>query len=166
MFSHYVLQSMAKNPMWKSQGRIIGEAGEAFAIELFPCQRCQAKQWIKAKVNEPGHDMSCAVCHQKVQIKTFKKSTKQQLTIAVNRKFKIASAKYELCLQAKQSNVDYLFIPYTKEFHVEMFLYQKHEVAKVEDVIKRNKPLKGRPGYYLSDLSVHSFEIVPANPAV
>jgi hypothetical protein len=148
-------------PAWKAMSRVYGRAGELYLLNTLSCQRCGVIDWEEAEVNAPCYDITCRQCLQKVQIKCGKKSLKQLENMKNRGYFTIPSAKYEKCLLAKHSSVDYVYLFYspTMLFEPKLF-YQKHEVIRESDVWKRRLPMKNRPNYYLSDLYVHDWSEV------
>lgn len=67
-----LLSQVRSETGWKSASRISGEACERFVFTGFVCPRCQGS-FVRCPPNTPFHDMICARCTQRFQIKATRR---------------------------------------------------------------------------------------------
>tara|TARA_B110000305_G_scaffold173614_1_gene191901 strand:- start:256 stop:750 length:495 start_codon:yes stop_codon:yes gene_type:complete len=126
---------------WKSESRIVGEAGELYIKENIECSRCNDNNFQKCKSNETSKDLICISCSQKYQIKA-KSATQKQINNIKNKDiFKTIGGEYSTTLKNINEQIDYLIILYEKKsYKIINILYIKYENININCIIPR-KPL-------------------------
>lgn len=127
---------LERNPTWKSNSRIVGQAAEEWVELNLSCFRCGGKL-TQYPNNQPGKDLNCAGCGKDYQLKAGK-------NIKVNRNgiLKITGAEYSKTLASHRDNseIDYIFVGYNARHTITFFGLVHSEDMREEYIIPR-KPL-------------------------
>ena len=131
----------------------IGEAGEDIVVNM-ACKRCNKFCNKKMKQNTKGYDIKCDNCGQKTQVKTSKSISVKNDIID-----HISGATYSATVDSLKQNVDYICLryDYNKEndiYTLKWYCYIKFEDVTIDNIIKRNNPVKGRYLCNLKNLQV------------
>jgi len=146
--SQYVKKVKLKNPHWKSNSRIIGEAIEEWACNnlLCPkcsagkCEKCARPSLTKLPNNFKSADFRCSFCNTLVQVKAKKESF---FTNSGEMK-KIIGAEYKTTVNSlKTKKIHYYLIAYSNDCVREIY-HVEPKSLKFEQIIPRNPLQKGK----------------------
>jgi type II restriction enzyme len=130
-----------QNPLWKSNSRIIGRAGEIYSCEKLQCLKCNEIDWLECTVNSKSKDQICKNCGKKYQIKCKNITEKLFNNIKKNSEFKTIGAEFNTTLKSIEDQIDYIIILYKKSnFNILDIIHIKSEDITCDNIIPR-KPL-------------------------
>ena len=136
-----IVSQVKENNNWKSESRIVGEAGEYYIKSKIRCVRCNDNNFEKCKTNEQSKDLICISCNQKYQVKAKSVTQKQVINIKNKKKFKTIGGEYSTTLKNINEQIDYIIILYEKQsYKIINILYIKNENINSVCIIPR-KPL-------------------------
>ena len=130
-----------KHPLWKSESRIVGKAGEIYCCKNIKCINCNNLDWLECVTNEKSKDQICKICGKKYQIKCKKTTERSYNNIKKTRTFKTIGAKYTTTLESIGEQIDYIIILYEKVEHTILnIIHIKSDDINSDNIIPR-KPL-------------------------
>jgi type II restriction enzyme len=124
-------------PKWKSNSRIVGQAGEDWIEQNYNCLDPDCKGLLQQyNNNQPGKDLYCTSegCGRTYQVKTGKSSSMKFNCKGI---LNILGAEYSKTLA---NDADYIFIGYSEDYDVEFLATIENEKMKKSYIVPR-KPL-------------------------
>jgi len=149
-------------PIWKSQSRILGRAGEKYCCKHLKCINCDSSNWLECITNEKSKDQICKKCNKKYQIKCKKITEKQYSILMTNKIFKTIGAEYNTTLKSIEQEIDYVIILYDKEYKILGILHINSDNINSDNIIPRNKlgPNARRAGWQGCNLIFKDFNCI------
>jgi len=130
-----------ENPLWKSNPKIIGRAGEKYCCKNMNCIKCNGFNWLECKTNKKSIDQICKLCKKKYQIKCKNITEKKYTKIIKNKVFKTLGAEYKTTLDSIKENIDYIIILYNKKDYMIHGIIHIKSINITSDNIIPRKPL-------------------------